>query len=206
MKGNAVAIVVALLGALAIVGVGAQEARNVGERILPGGLTLSGDLGASTLDDEPVGLIGLRVTTSAGRWLDVGLSFGAVHTLERDYDDLAGREYQAEFGYASIVVRPRLSLGEVVEIGLPVSSGVGILQYRFERRYREELTWTEEFLDREPVHVYTAGIDIRVALSERFGARVEGGYRAATGLDSPLAERDTANGPYTIAGVVFRPW
>jgi hypothetical protein len=93
-----------------------------------------------------------------------------------------------------------------VDIGLPFSSGWGLLQFRYGHEYRDDLTWTEEYLDRATTPVVTLGADVRLDISERFGARLEGGLRQATNLDSPMANACTVSGPYAVTGFVFRPW
>lgn len=199
-------MVILVMTGMSAITVPASAEETLPQRILPGGLELSGDLGVSTLDDEAVGLIGLKAMTTANSWLEVGLSFGAVHTLERSYEDEIGRDYQAEFAYASIVLRPHVGLGRGVDIGLPLSSGWGMLQYRYGHEYRDDMTWFEEYLDRATSPVFTAGADIRIDFSERFGARLEGGYRQATSIDSPFADAATVSGPYAVTGMVFRPF
>ena len=197
-------VLVLIFSGAAIAPISADE--SLPGRVLPGGLELSGDLGVSTLDDQAVGLIGLKAMTQANSWLDVGLAFGAVHTLERYYEDEVGRSYQAEFAYASIVLRPHLGLGKAVDIGLPVSSGWSLLQFRYEHKYRDDMTWFEEYLDRATSPVFTAGADVRIDFSQRFGARIEGGYRQATNVDSRFADAATVSGPYAVTGMVFRPF
>lgn len=194
------------LATLIAAGAMAQNDGRQGARILPGGLAIDSAVGAGVLDDRAVGLVELRLMTEATRWLDLGVSGGGVHTLERSYRDEQGRTYQAEFGYTALVARPKLTLGERVEVGLPIASGTALLQYRYERRYRDELTWTEEFVDRVVTPTLSLGVDLTVDVTETITARVEGGYRQATHVASPVAGADDASGPYALAGVTFQRW
>jgi hypothetical protein len=174
----------------------------------PGGrfpetLRLGGGAGGSTLDGEPVATIDLEVMLEAVSWIDVGLRLGAVHTLERSYEDEGGMSYQAENAYASTVVRPKLVLGPRVELGLPLTVGRALLQFRYEHEYRDELTWDEELLDRVTVAMYTAGADMRVGLGRRVELQAEGGYRVTSPVESSLADSDVLVGPYARLGMSY---
>jgi hypothetical protein len=184
----------------------AQDGARWGPRILPGGLTIDSAAGTTVLDERAVGLVELRLMIGATRWLDIGIAGGAVHTLERSYRDDQGRTYQAEFGYTTIVARPHLDLGERVEFGLPIASGTALLQYRYERRYRDDLTWTEEYLDRVVSPTLSVGLDLTVDMTQTITGRIEGGYRQAVHVASPVVGADDASGPYALGGVTFHLW
>ena len=194
-----------VIGLIVVAAVAANAEADDGPlgRVFPADVRLGGGAGAATLDAEPVATMDIDVMLEAVSWIDVGARLGAVHTLERSYEDDDGMRYQAEHGYGSTVVRPKLALGKRAEIGFPLSVGRGLLQFRYEHEYRDELTWDEEILDRVTFAMYTAGIDLTVALGERVNVLAEGGYRVTSNLDSPLVENDALVGPYGRLGMSY---
>lgn len=136
--------------------------------------------GASTLDGAGVGQVTAGVRLRALSWLDLELSATAIHPLERSYEDASGRSYQSETGWSGIGIRPFIALGERVELGFPLRTAGGVVQFRYERPYRDEVDWTEEILDRETVAVNSVGIDLAVAVAERWSIVAEAGGRVGS--------------------------
>ena len=181
----------------------AAAAESAGARGFLAGVEVGGGAGAATLDGEPVVTIDVAATTEAARWVDVGVRVGAVHTLERSYKDDEGRAYQAEVAQIQAMLRPKLALGDRVDVGLLLGVGNGLLQFRYEHEYRDEMTWTEEMLDRVSFVMYSAGADVRVGLGTNLSLYGEGGYRATGYLETPLMDDDALVGPYARAGVTY---
>ena len=136
--------------------------------------------GLGTLDDRPVGELSASATIRALPWLDLMTSATAVHTLERSYEDAGGQDYQAESGWAGLGARPFVSLGNRIELGFPLRSAAGVVQFRYERPYRDRLAWDEEIIDREQIAVYSAGMDLQYRTSDRWGLSLELGGRTSS--------------------------
>jgi hypothetical protein len=159
---------------------------------------------ASTLDGEPV--VDATVTGSLRltRHLDLLVSGTAIHTLERSYSDNAGRPYQSETAWTGLGLRPFIPVGERVEIGLPYRSSTGVIQFRYERPYRDEVSWTEEILDRENIVVNSLGVDVRVAVSDRWGIVAEAGGRVSSPVRTVVpVDEQALNGWYGGVGASY---
>ncbi len=160
---------------------------------------------ASTLDGESVGQATVAGSVRIARWFDLQLTATAIHPLERSYEDAAGRSYQSETAWTGIGFRPFVSLGESVEIGFPLRTGNGLIQFRYERPYRDEVDWTEEILDRETIAVNSAGVDVTVAISERWNVVIEAGGRVSSPIRMTVpVEKDALNGWYAGIGATYR--
>jgi hypothetical protein len=168
-----------------------------------GRLSLAASGGASIFDGETVAQMGLTLSAPVSPWLDLTLSGNAFHTLARGYTGAEGT-YQAEVGWTALGLRPHLRLNDRVDIGFPVTSGSGILRFRYESEYRDDLTWTEEVPDQVIFWTQTAGTDLRVKVSEQMSMSLEGGWRLTSPLRSPLADDDDLSSWYAVAGAVYR--
>ena len=188
---------IGLVGVIALVAVGGVGAFPAVE------LGVSG--AAGSMDGETVGQATVEGAVRVTTWLDVRVDATAVHTLERSYKDADGNAYQAEAGWSTAGLRPFVTLGERVEIGVPLSSGAGTLQFRYERPHRDEVAWTEEILDRETFGITTAGLDVVVRVSDRWSVVVEGGGRTTSPL-RPVVDfdRSALNGWYAGIGTTYR--
>jgi hypothetical protein len=160
---------------------------------------------ASTLDGEPVGQVTVSGSVRVVEWLDLELSGTAIHTLERSYEDAEGRDFQSESAWSGIGIRPFMPLGHRVEVGLPIRSANGIVQFRYERPYRDDLRWTEEIIDRETVVVNSIGIDVSVAVSPNWIVRAEAGGRVSSPIRTVVSfDKGALNGWYAGVGAVYR--
>lgn len=161
--------------------------------------------GAGTFDGRTVGELNISGGVRTASWLDVQLSGTAVHTMERSYTDGHGKKFQSEVGWMGLGLRPFVTLGERVEIGIPIRSAHGIVQLRYERPYRDDLRWTDEIIDREEIVVNSAGIDIRVAFNSSWSLTVEAGGRVSSPIRMVTAvDRTALNGWYAGIGTVYR--
>lgn len=160
---------------------------------------------ASTLDGEPVGQATVSGSVRVADWLDLELSGTAIHTLERSYEDADERDYQSESAWSGIGARPFITVGDRVEVGLPIRSANGIVQFRYERPYRDELRWTEEIIDRETVVVNSIGVDLTVEIAKDWSIRAEAGGRVSSPIRTVVSfDKRALNGWYAGLGAVYR--
>lgn len=144
--------------------------------------------GATTYAGEVSGLGEARLSLSLSPWMDIFVGAAGVHHMERSTEGDLG-DYHTEIGWSYLGFRPYLTLGNRVELGLSLSSGMGLVQYRYNRELQEELTWTEEYLDRVDVAVTTLAADMVVLLPRGWEAGIEGGWRFSSPLETPYGEK-----------------
>lgn len=160
---------------------------------------------ASTLDGKTVVQVTASGSVRVAEWLDLELSGTAIHTLERSYEDAEGRDFQSESAWSGIGLRPFIALGNRVEVGLPIRSANGIVQFRYERPYRDDLRWTEEVIDRETVVVNSIGIDLSVEIAQDWSIRAEAGGRVSSPIRTIVSfDKGALNGWYAGIGAVYR--
>lgn len=168
-------------------------------------IDLEAGAAAGTFDGQPVGELYAGGGVRVAPWLDIQLSGTAIHTLERSYTDGQGKAYQSEVGWMGVGIRPFITMGERIEIGIPIQSSHGVIQLRYERPYRDELRWTEEIIDRETIGLNSAGFDIRIALTNSWGLIIEAGGRISSPIQMVSAvDRDALDGWYAGFGTVYR--
>lgn len=162
---------------------------------------------ASTMDGEPVAQATASARLRALTWLDLELSATAIHPLERSYRDAEGRPYQSETGWTGIGIRPFVTIGERLELGVPIRTANGVMQFRYERPYRDEVDWTQEILDRETLAVNSIGVDLSLAVSERWSITAEAGGRVSSPVRATVPEqvdRQALNSWYAGIGTAYR--
>ena len=162
------------------------------------------EIGAGNAGDEACGEVGASVQWEYRQWLDLGLALRGITRLDHGREDALGREYHREAGYTALRLRPNMEVLPGWEIALPLEMGSGLLIYRYESKYAEELRWTEEILDQLTFAVYSAGIESRFSLGEHYALVVRGGYRTTSPVRSDLADTDELSSFWGDAGVSYR--
>ena len=150
--------------------------------------------GGSMSGGDGMGGIGAEVMREFGERLEIGVRAYAQAEVSEHYEDAQGREYHMSSGYGTLVVKPKLQLGERWEIGLPLESGNGTVQYRYGGEYREELRWTEEIIDQVNHSVYSAGVEPKFFLGDRSALTLAAGYLATGPIRTDLADDGELNG------------
>jgi hypothetical protein len=157
-------------------------------------------LGGSVHGGDGMGGFGAEITREFGERLEIGFRAYAQAEVSEHYEDALGRQYHMSSGYGTLVVKPKLQLGKRWEIGCPLETGNGLVQYRYLGEYREQLRWTEEVLDEVNHSVYSAGIEGKFLLGERSAVTLAAGYLATGPIRTDLAEAGELNGFWSRLG------
>jgi len=160
--------------------------------------------GGGTGNGDGLVTLGASLSRSVTPWLDLGVSLQAFSETTETYEDAIGRTYHRESGYSALLIRPRVQLTERIELALPIETGSGIMIYRYDSKYAEDLRWTDEILDQLTYGVYSAGLETRIDVGTRLAVSLAGGYRGTSPLRTDLADRNALTGPWGRAGVVYR--
>jgi len=161
-------------------------------------------LGGGNAGGDAMGGIGAEVTREFGDHLELGFTTYAQSEVSGAQEDAAGHKYHMESGYSALLIKPKLQVNEWLEIGLPLETGTGLLQYRYTGDYREEVRWTDEILDRVNHSVYSAGIEPKLLLAGHGAVSLGFGYRGTGPLRTDLAESGELNGFWGRMGYSYR--
>ena len=157
-------------------------------------------LGGSVSGGDDMGGIGAEIMRVFGENLEIGVRAYAQAEVSEHYEDAQGREYHMSSGYGTLVIKPKLQLGKRWEIAFPLESGNGMLQYRYDGKYRKELRWTDEIIDQVNYSVYSAGIEPKFFFGDRGALTLAAGYLVTGPIRTDLAESDELNGFWSRLG------
>lgn len=160
--------------------------------------------GGSYSGGDAMGGIGVRIQREFGENFEAGFNLYAQSEVSGEHEDGIGRGYHMSSGFSTLVLIPKFSMGKRWEIALPIETGSGLLQYRYNSEYREELKWTEEVLDQVTHSVYSIGIEPRFLFGGKGALTVAAGYLGTGPLRTGLAEDGELNGFWARAGYQYR--
>jgi len=161
-------------------------------------------VGGSNSGGDGMGGLGVEVTREFGRNLEVGFHAYAQSEVSNEYKDAEGNEYHLTSGYSALLVKPKFRIGERLEIGLPLETGTGLLQYRYMGEYREDVRWTEEILDQVTHSIYSAGLEPKLFFNRHSAVSLAVGYRGTGPLRTSLADSGELNGVWGRMSYSYR--
>ena len=142
---------------------------------LSGRVTEIGDDVYPVLDAKAVivlnGSWGLGVTGSA---------FDYDESLSELVDD---GTYRLEAAYGGFFVEKIFSINENFKLALSIGTGYGTAQYRYEKDYRKEKRWTEEYIDVVQFAFFEPGIEIEHRIAGNFWIGATGSFRNTSPLE-----------------------
>lgn len=153
---------------------------------------------------DMMGGFGAELCRNVGSNLEVGFTARAQSEIGKEYSDALGRVYHLESGYGALLIKPKFRIGKILEIGFPLESGSGLLQYRYGGEERENLRWTEEIIDRAEHSVYSAGIEPKLILGTHRALSLGFGYRGTGPLRTSLADSGELTGFWTRMAYTHR--
>ena len=120
--------------------------------------------------------------TANGIWYDYRLK-------ELDPD----MTYHVESGYTGIYLQGNMALTERLGMNLSLMSGSGIVQLKYDHKYRKELKWDEEIIDRETFSVAELKLGANYRISDFWKLGLSASYRSTSEIWIESLERDIFN-------------
>ena len=152
--------------------------------------------GITQLDNEAVISLDATLSYPLYQWMNVGISGSAFHTLEREYKDTQDKAYQAESGFSEIFMHPHWNVNEKWDLGVRLGVGMQLVQFRYEEKLREDLVWTEEYLDKLELPMQTLAMTAEYTLCPAHSLSLDLGYRNINETKTPFAEDSTLTGAF----------
>lgn len=123
--------------------------------------------------------IGLRGT---GVWYD--------HRLNK-LD--ATRTYHVESAYGGATIQKNWELFKGFKLGIMAYAGTGFIQYKYDGKYRDELTWDEEIIDLESFSFFEPGIVFEYEVGNNVGITAQLNYRMTSDIKLIETDNDMMN-------------
>jgi len=178
------AILTAALFFLTIVSFGQERENHFamwGDTEIGGYVGLSGR--ATEIGDETHSVFDAKaVLVLNGSWgLGVtGSAFNYDKSLSALVDD---GTYRLEASYGGFFIEKIFSFNKNFKLALSIGTGAGMAQYRYEKDYRKEKRWTEEYIDVVQFAFFEPGIEIEHRIAGNFWIGATGSFRNTSPLE-----------------------
>lgn len=145
---------------------------------------------ATEIGADTYSILGAKaVLVLNGKWgLGVtGSAFNYDETLSALVDD---GTYRLEAAYGGFFVERIFSINENFKLSLSIGTGAGTAQYRYEKDYRKEKRWTDEYIDVVQFAFFEPGIEIEHRIAGNFWIGAAGTFRNTSPLELLGTEDD----------------
>lgn len=143
-------------------------------------ISLSGQY--TRVDKDDAGMTGIR----AGLVLENGWAIG-VSANGLLYDKgltklVQNGSYHLNAGYGTLFIEKTFHLSAIQKLSVSVASGMGRADYRYDKDYRDNLEWYQEYIDVETFAVFEPAIEYSFNIGKNFWIGATASYR----FTSPL--------------------
>lgn len=101
--------------------------------------------------------------------------------------------YHVESGYTGIYLQGNMDITNRIEMNLSLMSGTGIVQLKYDRKYRKELKWDEEIIDRETFAVAELKMGANYRIGDYWKLGLTASYRSTSEIWIESLEQDLFN-------------
>jgi|GEM_PF-3991439 len=133
--------------------------------------------GLTSLDNKPVISFNGTLTFAMTPSLNLGMGGSVFHTLEREYQDSLGKTYQAESATTELFLQQHWAVNDKWDMGIKLGTGIQLVQFRYEEAFRNNLVWTEEYLDKLEIPSLSASLTLQYSFCPLHSLHMEFGYR-----------------------------
>ena len=136
----------------------------------------------SSVFSETAGFADVKVgIVFNGKWT-VGLTGSALY-YDKGLNDLVDDgTYHLNVGYTALFVERLFSLSDRFKLSVSIASGSGEAFYRYDKNYRKEKVWSEEYIDRTTFSMFEPALEIQYRIKGNFYLGLTGSYRNTSPL------------------------
>lgn len=139
------------------------------------------------VDNDDAGMLGFRAAVVLENGWAIGVSANGLL-----YDKALTRlvqtgTYHLNAGYGTLFIEKTFDLAAGHKLAVSVASGMGRADYRYDKDYRDNLEWYQEYIDIETFAVFQPMIEYSFSIGKNFWVGANASYR----LTSPLKLKST---------------
>jgi len=126
-------------------------------------------------DKKDAGLVTLKAGVNIDNYT-VGLSFSGLYYDKKLNKLVNDGTYHVNSGFASIFIERNFDLTDDLKLNIGISSGNGMISYRYDKDYRKNKVWSEEIIDCTEFSVLEPSIEFSYKLYDNWWFGVKGSY------------------------------
>ena len=155
----------------------------------------------SEVMDKPSSFLGARAGLVFNNRWTIGLA-GYALNFDRKLTALSEEgAYRLEGGYSGLLVEYIKPFRQWGKLSVSVVSGMGLVQYRYDKESREGREWYNEIIDKENFAVFEPGMEFQVRLAGNWWIGAYATYRTTSPVDFKGADEDFLEN-YTVGASI----
>lgn len=133
--------------------------------------------------DRSAQFLGARIGVVYNKRLTFGFMGSAInydYTLDELVND---GNYHMEGGHTGIFVGYMLPVSNWGRLHFSISTGQGIVMYRYDKAYAEERPWYQEIIDQENYATFEPGVEFSVKFAKRWWVGAQASYLTTSPIE-----------------------
>ncbi len=153
------------------------------------GLSLKG----SSIDSKAAGWLGLNASYKISDNFEIGLKAEGL-SYDRKLNELdKDKSYHLQSGHAGILLDWHPFGTGDYHFSLPIYMGTGEVSYVYDRKYRKEMKWADEIIDKDIFAVWQLGAQFEARFYNHWSLSIDFDYRASSPIEMIAADEDILN-------------
>jgi hypothetical protein len=152
--------------------------------------------------DRSSQLFGARIGFVYNRRLSFGFTGSAInydYTLDELVND---GTYHMEGGHAGIFVGYMLPISNWGRLHFSISTGQGVVMYRYDKEFAEDRPWYQEIIDQENYATFEPGIEFSVKVAKKWWVGVQASYLTTSPIELMGTDEDFLE--HYTSGILIR--
>lgn len=162
------------------------------------GLSMKG----SSIDSKAAAWLGVNASYKISDKIELGLKAEGL-SYDRKLNELdKDKSYHLQAGHAGVFLdwHP-FGIGDY-HFSLPIYMGTGEISYIYDRKYRKDMKWADEIIDKDLFAVWQLGAEFEARFYNHWSLTINCDYRASSPIKMLGAEEDILNN--FNAGISFK--
>lgn len=145
------------------------------------------------IDNKISSTIGLSAGYQFHKYFEIGISANGIWYDYRldELDPLM--TYHLESGYSGLYLKSKFNLTPRIEADLSLFTGMGLIQLKYDNKYREQLKWDEEIIDRESYAISELSFGIGYLINKNWKVGFNASLRNTSEIYIDTMEEDMLN-------------
>lgn len=103
------------------------------------------------------------------------------------------KTYHVEGAYAGMFIEPKFNFGSSFVLSIPIYFGCGEIQYTYDSKYDDKLTWTEEIIDKDLFGFFEPGLSLKYHVNSHVSLSASVNYRFTSEITLVQSPDDMMN-------------
>lgn len=145
------------------------------------------------ISDKTSSTLGFTAGYKFSKYFEIGINLSGIWYDYRLNELDPNKSYHVESGYSGMYLKGIINISDKIDVNMSVLSGMGLIQLKYDNKYRDELKWDEELIDREHFSIAELTMGVGYKINNLWKIGINSSYRATSDIYIETLNNDFLN-------------